>query len=219
MLNDNRLKAIFNLLPDGGTVADIGTDHGKLGCELLTKNKCRRVWFTDISAPSLEKARLLAAKSGVSDRAEFFVGDGCEALPGSPDAAVIAGMGGGTIIHILENGLDKLRNACLVLGPQSELTDVRLFLSEHGLRITEETAVREADRLYVLIRAEAGEEKLDRAQLILGPCLRNKTDENARAYFELMFRKQAYALECCEKAGKTGLEDLKTEVELWKSLL
>ena len=89
-LTDERLSEMIRMLPKCGIVADIGTDHGRLGAQLLLTGKCGKVWFSDISAPSLEKARGLIAQRGLQERAEFFVGDGARALPGAPDAAVIA---------------------------------------------------------------------------------------------------------------------------------
>jgi len=213
------LQAIFDLLPYCDTIADIGTDHGKLGCALLKADKCRRAWFTDLSAPSLSKARALAGKLDLSDRAEFFVGDGCAALSCAPDAAVIAGMGGGTIIHILENGLNKLQHSCLVLGAQSELVQLREFLCRNGFRIADEAVVREGDKLYVLIKAENGAEELSEAQLAAGPRLMEKRVGLTLEYYANMYKKAEFALNCAKKANKTDINKLETEAALWKSLL
>ena len=52
-LTDERLSEMIRMLPKCGIVADIGTDHGRLGAQLLLTGKCGKVWFSDISAPSL----------------------------------------------------------------------------------------------------------------------------------------------------------------------
>ena len=56
---DERLTAIATLIK-GGTVADVGCDHGKLGYYLVSTDRAERVIATDISAPSLQKAYELA---------------------------------------------------------------------------------------------------------------------------------------------------------------
>ena len=52
----------------------IGLDYGTLSV---------RAVLTDISEPSLKKARLLMERIGLADRVEFCVGDGAKALPPS----------------------------------------------------------------------------------------------------------------------------------------
>ena len=57
---DERLRAIEDLAPACRCFADIGCDHGRLGAQMLLSGRAQRVWFTDISAPSIEKARVEA---------------------------------------------------------------------------------------------------------------------------------------------------------------
>ena len=53
---DERLSAAADLFPACAYGADIGADHGRLSCYLLTKERCHRMCVADISADSLEKA-------------------------------------------------------------------------------------------------------------------------------------------------------------------
>ena len=73
---DPRLTALADLCPACRVFADIGTDHGRLGAYLLQVGRCDRALLTDISTPSLEKARKLIGALSLTDRAEFFVGNG-----------------------------------------------------------------------------------------------------------------------------------------------
>ena len=59
----------------------------------------------------MTKARRLIYGLGLTDRVDFCVGDGAQALKEPPDVAVIAGMGGQTIAGIVERGRDMLENA------------------------------------------------------------------------------------------------------------
>ena len=54
---DPRLSTIAEMLGHCPVCADIGSDHGRLGAFLLQNHRCQHVCLTDISAPSLEKAR------------------------------------------------------------------------------------------------------------------------------------------------------------------
>ena len=174
-LTDERLSEMIRMLPKCGIVADIGTDHGRLGAQLLLTGKCGKVWFSDISAPSLEKARGLIARRGLQERAEFFVGDGARALPGAPDAAVIAGMGGETIIQILTDSPWPRTSGCtLLLQPQTKVELLRRWLSENGYACRDERLVWDKGKLYVVLQMAAGEAFTpEEARLYAGFCLEN----------------------------------------------
>jgi len=74
-----RLQAAANMICRAGTVLDVGCDHGKLAAALLAQGRAARVIAMDISAPSLEKARLLAARHGLEGRMETRLSDGLSA--------------------------------------------------------------------------------------------------------------------------------------------
>ena len=99
---DPRLSLIAEVLGTCTCCADIGSDHGRLGAFLLQNHRCEHVCLTDISAPSLEKARKLISLLGLEEKASFYVGDGAQILDRPVDAAIIAGMGGETIAEIIE---------------------------------------------------------------------------------------------------------------------
>ena len=218
MLKDKRLLALAKLVDKCGTVADIGADHGYLGCHLLECGQAGRVWFTDISAKSLEKARELAKKLELTDRCAFFVCDGAQGLPGSPDFAVVAGMGGLTICHILESGAQKLAGSALVLGANTGLFELREFLSAHGYSIDEELAQAEGGRHYVLMRARPGEAQYSREQLLAGPVLMTRRNAADREYFAYRLSVARRALEEAQKSCGDAAQKLKWEVEVWESL-
>ncbi|MBQ1256335.1 MAG: SAM-dependent methyltransferase [Clostridia bacterium] len=219
MLTDERLTKIIELLPETGIIADIGTDHGRLGAQLLLNNKCRKVWFSDISAPSLEKAKKLTERLNLSDRSEFFISDGAKAFPHAPDCAVIAGMGGATIAEIIKNAGDKLKGTHLVLQPNVYIYELRKALIGCGYRIKDEACVISAKRKYILISAEHGKEEYSEFELMAGPVLlKNKSEafmEYAR-FRERVITKALKGIEESESADKTELEK---ELSVWKEIL
>ena len=78
-----------------GVVADIGCDHGQLCCALLQRDAEARCVASDVSAPSLQKARELAQAVGLVERISFRCGDGLSVLEaGEAEAVALLGMGG-----------------------------------------------------------------------------------------------------------------------------
>ena len=175
-LTDARLTAIMEMLPKCRVTADIGADHGRLGAQLLLSRVSENVWFSDISADSLQKARVLIGRLNLNSRAGFFVGDGAMALPGAPDAAVIAGMGGSTIAGIIRAAGEKFQNTYLVLEPNVGLTELRSTLEAEGYAICEERLVRAAQRFYVLMGAQKGSMHLTEEERLIGPKLMERRD-------------------------------------------
>ncbi|MCI9032082.1 MAG: SAM-dependent methyltransferase [Clostridia bacterium] len=156
-----RLEAALELLPSGVVLADIGCDHGKLCFDALETRKATKVYACDISAPSLEKAR--KALKGLN--AEFVCCDGLEKVPKGYTAVSVCGMGGESMLGILE-GYDG--DATLVLQPQSHAFDVRKTLTQNGFRLDEEIIAFERNRYYPVMRFVRGEGKLDELQLLFG---------------------------------------------------
>ena len=144
---DPRLTTIADMLGTCTCCADIGSDHGRLGAFLLQNKRCRHVCLTDISAPSLEKARKLISLLGLEAQASFYVGDGALALQQRVDAAVIAGMGGETIAEIIEQSAGRLSGARLVLQPNVAAPQLRRRLNASGWSIVNETLVRDGRRI------------------------------------------------------------------------
>ena len=148
---DPRLSMIARLVGSCESCADIGCDHGRLGAFLLQSGQCRRVLLTDISAPSLEKARALMHGLGLTDRARFSVGNGALALDETPQVAVIAGMGGTTIARILREGRERLDGARLVLQPN--VASGELLTKELQRWVKDRTAPYKFPRLIDYVEA------------------------------------------------------------------
>lgn len=169
---DERLRAAKEMTPACARAADIGADHGRLSAAMLLEGRASFMVTADASAKALSKARRRLTALGLSGRAAFRVSDGLDAVRGDPvDAAILMGMGGPTICGILTRGRDALCGAALVLGPQTLPEDVRRLMPEIGYRLAEERVVRADGRLYVVMRAEPGEETLDERACYLGPRL------------------------------------------------
>ena len=150
-----RLSSVASMVTAGNCLADVGTDHGYVPIYLYERNVIPRAIAMDVNKGPLERAALHIAESGMKDAIETRLSDGLEKLkPGDADSVVIAGMGGPLIIRILSaypDVTDSLKE--LILQPQSEIPEVRIWLYEHGYEIIEEHMVYEDGKYYPMFKA------------------------------------------------------------------
>jgi tRNA (adenine22-N1)-methyltransferase len=176
MMLSERLQAVCALCPNGECLADIGTDHGYVPVTLVEEGVVNRAVAMDVRKGPLSRAAASVKEAGLSDRISLRLSDGLDGLQaGEADVALIAGMGGPMTVRILAAGEEKLSGVkALVLQPQSEIGDVRGYLSTHGWRILRENMVLEDGKYYPMMEAERGQEPLSRLQLQYGPRLLEK---------------------------------------------
>lgn len=153
-----RLLRLAELVPTGARLADIGTDHGYIPVYLLQRGAIASAIAADIGEEPLRHAQRTAEECGLAGRIDFRLCDGLSAIaPEEADCVLIAGMGGETIISILE-GAPWLRQGGhrLLLQPQSRQELLRDWLVAHGFRILREHLVRDKGTLYSILSVEAG---------------------------------------------------------------
>lgn len=147
-----RLEAACKFVKPGDRVADIGCDHGYLGIYLLKNHLASQVIASDINEGPLNAAVCNAEKYGVRDKMRFYLSDGVKNIPRDFDAMVCCGMGGDTMISILEAAPwlkdDKYR---LILQCQSKRPELRKYLGENGWFIRNETVLKDGRFLYTVM--------------------------------------------------------------------
>lgn len=150
-----RLSSVASMVTAGNCLADVGTDHGYVPIYLYERNIISRGIAMDVNKGPLERARLHIAEFGFEDAIETRLSDGLAALkPGEADSVTIAGMGGPLIIRILSAYPEVTASLKeLILQPQSEISEVRVWLYEHGYEIVEEHMVFEDGKYYPMFKA------------------------------------------------------------------
>ncbi len=150
-----RLHAVAGLVTEGASVADIGTDHGYVPIYLVRRGIAEKAIALDINKGPLARAEAHIASYGLSERIEARLSDGLLGVrPGEVDVMIAAGMGGGLVIRIMEEGKEVV-NALkyCILQPQSEIGRVRRYLDENGFRIAKEDMVEEDGKFYPMMKA------------------------------------------------------------------
>ena len=141
-----RIYKITEKIAPGESVADIGTDHGYVPMILMQKGISPRAIMSDISSGSLAKAVETFEQAGLDAQPEDFrVGDGLDTINAAEvDAIIIGGLGGFTIIDILQNDITKSKSfSKLVLQPRKHSGNLRYFLYTNGWDITDEDLAKE----------------------------------------------------------------------------
>ena len=151
-----RIHIMAEKVCKGETVADIGTDHGYVPM-LLYKNKViDYAIMSDISSSSLKKAKetFLLSKIYAEDE-QFRVGFGLDTLKqGEVDDIIIGGLGGNTIIEILDNDLQKsLSFKKSILQPRKHSGNLRKYLYKNGWKIIDEDLAKEGKFICEIITA------------------------------------------------------------------
>ncbi len=186
----SRLLMAASFVDNGGTVCDVGCDHGKLSLYLVQRGKARQIIATDINAQPLQKAVDLFASHDLSHTATFLLTDGLQGIENTEDIThvVIAGLGGHTMAQVIENApFIKENKVQLVLLPAQSGYFVRKFLYENGYTIHKEKTVSEKGKYYSCISAQyTGRVKQpDVYDMYIGESHTN-TDESAKGYFTMI---------------------------------
>ena len=154
-----RISMLAEMLPDTESLADIGTDHGWLLSGLVAAGKIQRGIGVEIARGPYDRALANVSAQGYQDRIEIRLGDGLAPLAvGETTACAVAGMGGSTIISILEGRRQVAEGfAWLLLQPMTGARRVRLYLQQNGWRISKEALAGDRGLIYELILASRGE--------------------------------------------------------------
>ena len=166
-----RLQAVADMVTKGEVVADIGTDHGYIPIYLVQAQICSTAIAMDINEGPYMRAKQHIAGYGLANQIQTRLSNGMNALEqGEVTTVIIAGMGGGLVMKILEQdrrlweGLQEL-----ILQPQSEIDKVRTYLAKNSWDISEEEMVLDDGKYYTIMKATRGKvEPYTQKELLYG---------------------------------------------------
>jgi Predicted SAM-dependent methyltransferase len=152
------------MVTKGNRVVDVGTDHGYIPIYLIKNKRIPNAIAMDIGKGPLERAKTNIQKENLELYIETRLSDGVQALYAKEaDTMIIAGMGGGLVKKIIEEGREVLKMVReYILQPQSDIEMVRKYLEQEGYTIKEERMVLEDGKFYPIMRVCSGIEKYKR---------------------------------------------------------
>ena len=160
-MNDKkRLMDIINLIDYGKNVIDVGTDHGLVPLYLAKNNISSNIWATDISAPSLKKLED-QLDSKLSKIIKTKVTDGFKGIEKEDNQiAIIAGMGGNTIVEIIQSSMQFAQNLDYMILESNIATEkLRLFLYENNFDLMRDFLSFENEKYYDILQVKYGNRK------------------------------------------------------------
>ena len=202
----SRLKLCADLVRDGVSIADIGTDHAYLPCYLVKIGKCISAVASDIKIGPLEKAEETLNVYGVKDKVRLNLGAGLNGiLPDECDDIIIAGMGGENIAAMLSESewiCDPSKR--LILQPMTSISDLRRFLCLNGFNIISEFVAVEGKRYYVVIHSDYNGNSFEPSEAFceIGKLPEKLDDDRVRSYLELLIDKYNKIIIASQKSRK-----------------
>ena len=214
---NKRLETIANMVQNGRGLIDVGTDHGYLPVWLAQRGYTGVLYASDINASPLASARKTAREAALGeDRIKFLLCDGLALCP--PDAVdtiVIAGMGGDTIVKILDEAEFCMDSRyLLILQPMTKPEVLRYWLAYNEFEILSESLVQETGGLYQILTARfGGNTRLCDAELFVGKA---SLAEDPALYRLALDQLEARLLKAL--GGMRGREDFSPRLGLYREV-
>lgn len=171
-----RLAAVAAFVPPAARIADIGSDHALVPLHLVASGQIDYAVAGEVIRGPFLRSQAAVNAAGLNKQIQVRLADGLAAIQPEDriDTAVIAGMGGLLICHILaqQPAILKTLNR-LVLEPNVEEMAVRQWLMQHHFLISGEQILREGGHTYEVIQARRQVQPVvySTAQLKFGPIL------------------------------------------------
>lgn len=151
-----RLECIASLIHEyasGMVLADIGTDHGYLPCDLVSRDVVPFAYACDVAIGPLNSSKETIASMHLEEKVIPCLGNGLEPVIDLPVEVVsISGMGGFLMEDIFKANLNKMKHLkYLILQPNICTHIVREYLMNEGWNIIDEKVVEDANHLYEVI--------------------------------------------------------------------
>lgn len=180
----DRLIRVANFVPTGMTVADIGSDHAYLPSYLCLQKQTPFAIAGEVNEGPYQSALSQVVRSGLQSQISVRKGNGLAVIsPGEVDVITIAGMGGGLIATILDEGKSKLDGVKrLVLQPNVSADLIRKWLRENNWFLHAEDILEEDGKIYEILVAVPGDDRElyligEEKKLLLGPYLLKEMSE------------------------------------------
>lgn len=184
MINlSKRLKTVADLVPDNAKIIDIGCDHGLLDIYLVQNKNINSIIASDNKENALNNAKKNIKKYKLESTIETRLGNGLDIVASNEiDTIIMSGLGTHTIVGIIINNLNKLKNVDNIIIQSNNYIDfLRKKITNIGYYIENEKLVKDGKIIYTVIRFKKGKKHYSKKELYFGPIL---IKENSKLFQE-----------------------------------
>ena len=194
----NRLKTIGDFTIDNTKIVDVGCDHGLLSIYIYQNKKNVKILATDININPLNEARKNIKNYGLEEKIQTRISNGLQNVNKDEiDTIIISGLGGNTIVEILNNDLDKvISSKRIIIQANNNIDKVRKFLVENKFLIKDEKLVSENNIISTIIIFDRSSKKLKYSidEILFGPVLLKEKSDLFKELMKRKIKKQIYIL-------------------------
>ena len=190
-----RLQAIYDMVPYSVT-ADIGSDHGKLMIALFNDGRIPKGYAVENKKGPYNRLVKALKEAHIEEDVVPLFSDGITDLPISVSTIVLAGMGGETILKILNDHPEKLKLVqTIIVDAHTSIPKLRKEISEMGFVIADEQIVEEDHIYYEIIKfIRSDVAYYSENDLEFGPILRKEQSCLFNAKYEARLQEIDYLL-------------------------
>lgn len=173
-----RLTCVASYIDNDVVLADIGSDHAYIPCLSVMEGKLQKAYACEVVEGPLQSSIKTIEENALQGKVIPVLSDGLKNVPSDVEEFVIAGMGAYTILSILQDSVERVkqcRKGIIQTNSHGEL--IRAYLSEQKYHILNEEIVEEDGKYYEIIVFEAQNGvNLTEEEIQFGPChLKAKT--------------------------------------------
>jgi len=216
----NRLKLIASFVDDNSYIIDVGCDHALLDIFLVENKKNVKAIASDINKGPLESAEKNIKKYNLEDKIEIKLGNGITTINDEVDTIIISGLGGETIIDILKEDLNRLKNINkMIISPHSDTHLVRKEIVKLGFKIENEIFTYDQKKSYEIIKFIKGKKIYTEEELFFGPINLKQKNEYFYKYYRELNNKLKKILKTIPNTNKNKVNKLKDKIKRLDEIL
>ena len=217
-----RLATIASLVPLNTNIIDIGCDHALLDIYLYQSKKVKKIIASDINENALNNARDNIEKYKLANVIETRLGNGLDTLKDKDniDTIIISGMGAHTVVGILKNNLNKLKNvSTIIIQSNTKLAFLRKEVTKLNYKIQDEEIIKDSNKVYTIIKFVKGKQRYNQKQLYFGPILLQKNSKLFQEHNQQELTKLKMFLKLIPKNRLLDRYQSKKELRLYHNVI
>ncbi len=220
-----RLQTVIDKVPVCKCVADIGTDHAYIPIYLIKNKICQHAVASDIKPGPISIAKTNINKNNLDEFIETRISDGLKSYKANEaDTVIIAGMGGELIREILNNSPEICSTInYFILQPMTAHEELREWLYNNGYVISDESLIKEDNKLYTVMLCRHGNEKIDSVYYDIGIKLIKNNDPLLQEYIEKKVNEMEKIIKSVKNKDSQGtksrMQGCKEKLDIYNKLL